>query len=175
MFASCSVTYLHQFDNCGLQHFGLHFLFFFFFNGYAKLLEIGRNSCACRSRESQTCWVGDVSGCSPGKDVVSFQNLCTDPCNTMLSNIMLQHEADERDNSESSRGMSVHSNYHQSNAPMSVVRIANPCPYPNPIGTTGHHSQCWYELTAHPHNGIHAVCHLPGPVYIKRTLAIKVV
>lgn len=55
-----------------------------------------------------------MSGCSPGKDVVSFQNLCTDPCNTVLSNIMLQHEADERDNNEPSRGMSVHSNYHRS-------------------------------------------------------------
>lgn len=62
-----------------------------------------------------------MSGCSPGKDVVSFQNLWTDSCNTVLSNIMLQHEADERDNNESSRGMSVHSNFHELNAPMFVV------------------------------------------------------
>ncbi len=48
-----------------------------------------------RSRASQTCSIGDMSGeCWPCKnwDVFSFQELCTDPCNMALCIIMLQHE-----------------------------------------------------------------------------------
>ncbi len=46
-----------------------------------------------RSRASQTCSMGDMSGW-PCKnwDVFSFQELCTDPCIMGSCNIMLQHE-----------------------------------------------------------------------------------
>ncbi len=48
-----------------------------------------------RSRASQTCSMGDMSGvCWPCKnwDVFSFHEFCTDPCNMGPCIIMLQHE-----------------------------------------------------------------------------------
>ncbi len=93
----CNTSPSHRVDqvvDCGLWNVGP-----LLFNGCAKLLDIGRNWNTLSYTPIQSIpdmlngwhvrWV-----CWPYKnwDVISFQELCTDPCNKGPSIIMLQHE-----------------------------------------------------------------------------------
>ncbi len=93
----CNTSPSHRVDqvvDCGLWSVGP-----LLFNGCVKLLDIGRNWNTLSYTPIQSIpnmlngwhfqWV-----CWPSKnwDVFSFQELCTDPCNTGLCIIMLQHE-----------------------------------------------------------------------------------
>ncbi len=99
-----------------------------------------------RSRASQTCSMGDMSGeCWPCKnwDGFSFQELCTDPCNMEPCIIMLQHEVMVVDE--------WHNNGPQYLITLSLciqnainkmhrcsLSITYACPYHNPTATMGH-------------------------------------
>ncbi len=139
------------------------------FNGCAKFLDIGRNWNTLSYTPIQSIpnmlngwhvrWV-----CWPCKnwDIFSFQELCADPCNKGLCIIMLQHE------------VMVIDEWHK-NGPKDLVTVSL-C-IQNAINkmylcllsiTHRHHGplnpQRWHQQTAHPHNAIHAVCHLPCTV-----------
>ncbi len=110
--------------------------------------------------------------CWPCKnwDVFSFQELCTDPCNMGPCIIMLQHEVmvvDEWHNNGPQDLVTVSLCIQNAINKMHLcsLSITYACPYHNP---TRHHGpldpQRWHQQTAHPHDAIHAVCHLPCAV-----------
>ncbi len=106
--------------------------------------------------------------CWPCKswDVFRFQELCTDPCNMGPCIIMLQHEVmvvDERHNNGTQDLVMVSLCIQNAINKMHLcsLSITYTCPYHNhgPLNP-----QCWHQQTAHPHDTIHAVCHLPFTV-----------
>ncbi len=167
-----------QVVDCGLWNVGP-----LLFNGCGEVLDIGRNwntlfVYADPEHPKHAQWVTWSQTwsirwvCWPCKnwDVFSFQELCTDPCNMGPCIIMLQHEV-------GGRGW-WHNNGPQDLVTVSLciqnainkmhlclLSITYACPYHNPTATMGHFNpQRWHQQTAHPHDAIHAVCHLPCTV-----------
>jgi len=101
-----------------------------------------------RSRASQTCSMGDMSGvwvCWPCKnwDVFSFQELCSDPCNMGPWIIMQQQEVmvvDEWHNNGPQDLVTVSLCIQNAINKMHLcsLSITYACPYHNPTGTMGH-------------------------------------
>ncbi len=126
-----------------------------------------------RSRASQTCSMGDLSGEYAGHArTVMFsasrncvQILATYICTLCI--IMLQHDVVDECTTRASgsrHGISVHANA-INKMHLCSFSITYACPYHNPHRHYGPlDPQCWHQQTAHPHDVIHAVCHLPCTV-----------
>ncbi len=103
---------------------------------------------------------------------VCFQELCTNPCNMGPCIIMLQHEVmvmDEWHNNGPQDLVTVSLCIQNTINKMHLcsLSITYTCPYHNPTATMGHsihNVDISKPLTAHPHDAIHAVCHLPCTV-----------
>ncbi len=107
----------------------------------------GTCCCTCRSRASQTCSMGDMSGEYAGHArtgmFFSFQELCTDPCNMGPCIIMLQHEVmvvDEWHNNWPWNLVTVSLCIQNAINKMHLcsLSITYACPYHNPTATMGH-------------------------------------
>ncbi len=134
-----------QVVDCGLWNVGP-----LFFNGCAKLLDIGRNwntlsytpipSIPNMLNRWHVRWV-----CWPCKnwDVFSFQELCTDSCNMGPCVIMLQHEVmvvDEWHNNGAQDLVTVSLCIQNAinKIHLCSLSIKYTCPYHNPTVTMGH-------------------------------------
>ncbi len=161
-----------QVVDCGLWNVGP-----LLFNCWAKLLDIGRNWNTLSYKPIQ-CIPNMLNGwhvrwvCWPCKnwDVFSFQELCTDPCNMGPCIIMLHHEVmvvDEWHNNGPQDLVTISLCIQNAFNKMHLcsLSITYACPYHN---TQRHHGplepQRWHQQTTHPHDAIHAVCHLPCTV-----------
>ncbi len=100
-----------------------------------------------RSRASQTCSMGDMSGEYAGHArtgmFFSFQELCTDPCNMGPCIIMLQHEVmvvDEWHNNGPQDlimvSLCIQNDFNKMH--LCSLSITYACPYHNPTTTMGH-------------------------------------
>ncbi len=134
-----------QVVDCGLWNVGP-----LFFNGCAKLLDIGRNWNTLSYTPIQSI-PNMLNGwhvrrvCWPCKnwDVFSFQELCTDPCNMGPCIIMLQHEVmvvDEWHNNGPQDLVTVSLCIQNAINKMHLcsLSITYACPYHNPTATMGH-------------------------------------
>ncbi len=163
--ASCSATHLLRIELIG---------------SWLWPVECGCTSCwilsgtgtRCRirrSRASQTCSMGDISGEYACKnwDVFSFQELCTDPCNMGPCIIMLQHEVmvvDEWHNNglQDLFTVSLCIQNAINKMPLCSFSITYTCPYHNPPPPWATRSTML--TSANPHPRRHTRC-LPSALY----------
>ncbi len=124
----------------------------------------------CRSRASQTCSMGDMSSeyadHARTEIFLSFQELCTYPCNMGPCIIMLQHEVmvmDEWHNNgpQDLVTVSLCIQYAINKIHLCSLSIPYACPYNNPTTTMGHsihNVDISKQLT---HTTVNAACYLP--------------
>ncbi len=141
-FASCSATHLLRIElirvlivACGMLAVQSCWI----------LAGTGTRCRIRRSRASQTCSMGDMSGEYACKNwyVFSFQELCTEPCNMGPCIIMLQHEVmvvDEWHNNGPQDLVTVSLCIQNAinKMPLCSLSITYTCPYHNPTITMGH-------------------------------------
>ncbi len=111
--------------------------------------------------------------CWPCKnwDLFSFQELCTDPLQHGAVHYHAATWGDGRGWNGTTMGLRISSRYLCAFKMPSIkctrVRcpLHRPAPYHNPTATMGHSiHNIDNKQTAHPHDAIHAVCHLPCTV-----------
>ncbi len=170
----CNTSPSHRVDQ--VVDYGLWNVGQLLFNVCAKLLDIGRNWNTLSYTPIQSI-PNMLNGwhvrweCWPCKnwDVFSFQELCTDPCNMGPCIIMLQHEemlVEEWHNNGPQDLVTVSLCIQNAINKMHLcsLSITYACPYITPLPHGPLDPQHWHQQTAHPHDAIHAVCHLPCTV-----------
>ncbi len=128
-----------------------------------------------QSRASQTCSMGDMSGEYAGHartGMFSASRNCVQILATWGRALSCCNMRWWSWMNGTSMGLRISSQYLCAFKMPSIkmhlcsLSITYACPYHNPTATMGHSldPQRWHQQTAHPHDAIHAVCHLPCTV-----------
>ncbi len=125
-----------------------------------------------RSRASQTCSMGDMSVSMLAMQELGCFQLPGIEYRSLQHGAVHYHAATWGDGrgwmtqrwaSGSRHGISVHSNA-INKMHLCSLSITYACAYHNPTANMATRCQRWHQQTAHPHDAIHAVCHLPCTV-----------
>jgi hypothetical protein len=137
---------------------------------YWILAGTGRPCRARRSRASQTCSMGDMSGEYAGQNwdmlmnIFSFQELCPDPCDMGHCIVMLKHEVMNGKKWDSvSRHVSLCIQIAINKMQLCSLSVAYACPYHKPTTIWGTLFTTFISANRSP-TWRHNSCHLPGTV-----------